>query len=58
MPLPKKVDKSNEKEVFRELGSGKTYKHTSEKFGKKRADKQRVAIVLKAEGKSVKKKSR
>jgi hypothetical protein len=34
-------------ESIRELHTGKTYKHTSKKFGKKRAQKQAIAIALK-----------
>lgn len=36
---------------FREFGKGKTYAKTRKKFGKKRADKQRIAVVLNAQRK-------
>lgn len=44
MPLPagQEVGKS-----IRELKTGKTYRHTRKKFGKKRAQKQAIAIALK-----------
>jgi hypothetical protein len=32
--------------LFHEFGGGKTYRRTKKKFGKRRADKQRVAVVL------------
>ena len=55
MPLKKgksaKVRKSN----FHELRHGKTFSHTAKKFGKKRAQKQMVAIELKNERKSARK---
>jgi len=31
---------------WKEFGAGKTYAKTKKKYGKKRADKQRVAVVL------------
>ena len=40
------------KKNFEEFGKGKTYAHTKAKFGKAKADKQRVAVVMKAAGKS------
>lgn len=46
MPLEPGSSKSVTKRNFEELGRGKTYAHTRAKFGKKRADKQRIAIVL------------
>ena len=44
MPLPagQEVGKS-----IRELRTGKTFRHTRKKFGRKRAEKQALAIALK-----------
>ena len=47
MPLIKRSSKAATKENFRELGKGATYARTKQKKGKKRANKQRIAIVLK-----------
>jgi hypothetical protein len=33
-------------DTIRELHTGKTYRHTKKKFGKKRAEKQSVAIAI------------
>jgi hypothetical protein len=46
--MPLKSGSSNKviSSNIRELHTGKTYAHTKEKFGKKRADKQAVAIAL------------
>lgn len=33
-------------DTIRELHTGKTYRHTKKKFGKKRADRQAVAIAI------------
>jgi hypothetical protein len=46
MPMLRGKDKKTTEKNFREFGKGKTYAHTKRKFGKKRADKQRVAAVL------------
>jgi hypothetical protein len=46
MPLESGTSKDVIKKNFEELGTGKTYAKTEEKFGKKKADAQRVAIVL------------
>jgi hypothetical protein len=43
---------------FREFGEGRTYARTKRKFGKKRADKQRVAAVLSARRKHKRSKKR
>lgn len=56
MPVKKGKSKKTMDKNFKELGKGATYKHTASKFGKKAADKQRVAIVMKAAGKSMPKK--
>jgi len=52
MPLKKGSSAKTVSANIRELHGGKTFAHTSAKFGKKRADKQAVAIALKKAGKS------
>jgi hypothetical protein len=52
MPLVKSASKAATKRNFEEFGEGPTFKHTEEKFGKKRADAQRVAVVLSNKRKS------
>jgi len=47
MPLIESSSQSATKDNFREFGKGKTYARTKKKFGKKRADRQRIAVVLK-----------
>lgn len=54
MPLLK--GKKNRKKNFHELRHGKTFAHTAKKFGKKRARAQMIAIELKNERKSGRKK--
>lgn len=51
-PLIKSASKAATKRNFEEFGEGPTFQHTEEKFGKKRADKQRVAVVLSNKRKS------
>lgn len=46
MPLHKGTSKATVKKNFEEFGKGKTFAHTEAKFGKKKADKQRIAVVL------------
>jgi hypothetical protein len=46
MPLTKGKSKKVIKKNFDEFGSGKTYAKTSKKFGKAKANKQRIAVVL------------
>lgn len=46
MPLEKSSSKAATRRNFEELGRGKTYARTKRRKGKKRADKQRIAIVL------------
>lgn len=46
MPLERSTSKAATRRNFEELGKGRTYSKTKRKFGKKRADRQRVAIVL------------
>ncbi len=55
MPLKKGKSKKTIKSNFHELRHGKQYKKTARKYGKKRAQKQMIAIVLKKAGKSRKK---
>jgi hypothetical protein len=50
MPLLR--GKKNRKKNFREFGKGKTFRHTKRKFGKKRANKQRIAVILSNERRS------
>lgn len=52
MPLKKGKSQKVVSTNIRELHGGKTYAHTASKFGKKRADRQAVAIALKKAGKS------
>jgi hypothetical protein len=54
MPLLK--GRGNRKKNFHELKHGKTYKHTLQKFGRKKANKQMTAIVLNNERKRARKK--
>jgi hypothetical protein len=46
MPLIKKTDRKSTEKNFDEVRHGKTYEKTRKKSGKKRANKQMVAIVL------------
>lgn len=52
MPLESGSSKDVIKKNFEEFGTGKTFAHTEDKFGKEKANKQRIAVVLKAAGKS------
>lgn len=54
-PLIKSSSKAATKKNFEEFGTGKTYAHTEAKFGKKDADRQRVAVVLKNKRKAAQK---
>jgi hypothetical protein len=56
MPLIESDSKEATAENFRELGEGKTYARTKKKHGKKKANKQRVAIVLSNKRKATAKK--
>lgn len=47
MPLHKGSDKETTRKNFEEFGKGKTYSRTKRKSGKRKADKQRIAVVLK-----------
>ena len=46
MPLKKSGSKKAISENIEEFHTGKTYARTKAKFGKKRADKQAVAVAL------------
>lgn len=46
MPLRKGKSKAVVKKNFEEFGKGQTYANTKAKFGKAKADKQRIAVVL------------
>ena len=46
MPLERGSSKAVTKRNFEEFGAGKTYARTKKRYGKKRADRQRVAVVL------------
>lgn len=52
MPLRKGKSKKTREANFHELRHGKTFQRTAKKFGKKRAQKQMVAIELSNERKS------
>jgi len=58
MPLKKGKSKATRKANFHELRHGKTLARTARKFGKGLARKQMIAIELKNERKSGKKKER
>lgn len=47
MPMKKGTSKATTEENFHEFGKGKTYARTKKRFGKRKADKQRIAVVLK-----------
>jgi len=46
MPLKKGTSQDTVSENISELHKGMTYAHTAKKFGKKKANKQAVAIAL------------
>lgn len=56
MPLRKSASKAATRENFEEFGHGKTYARTKRKYGKKKADKQRIAVVLKNKRKAQRRK--
>jgi hypothetical protein len=58
MPLEKSDTQAATEENFDEVRHGKTFKRTAKKYGKKRAQKQMVAIVLKNKREAQRKKSR
>ena len=55
MPLKKGKSRKVVSQNIREFHTGKTYAHTQRKFGKKKADKQAVAVALNTARKSGKK---
>jgi len=56
MPLKKGKSAKTISQNIGELHGGKTYQHTKNKFGKKKADAQAVAIAMEQAGKSKSKK--
>jgi hypothetical protein len=56
MPLIQSDTQAATEANFRELGAGKTYAGTKKKYGKKKANKQRIAIVLNKQRKAAQKK--
>lgn len=46
MPLKSGKSQKTISKNIKELHSGKTYEHTKEKYGKKRADAQAIAIAI------------
>lgn len=46
MPLKSGSSEKTISSNIRELHTGKTYAHTEEKFGKKRANEQAIAIAI------------
>lgn len=52
MPLKRGSSKKTISSNISEFHKGKTYAHTAGKFGKKRADKQAVAVALSTARKS------
>jgi hypothetical protein len=47
MPLIKSDTEAATRDNFHEFRHGKTFKRTAKKFGRKRAQKQMVAVILK-----------
>lgn len=56
MPLINSDTQAATRDNFREFGKGRTYARTKRKFGKKKADKQRIAVILKNKRKAAQKK--
>ena len=52
MPLRKGTSRATTRKNFEEFGAGRTYSATKKRHGKKKADKQRIAVVLKNKRKS------
>ena len=52
MPLERGTSKETTRKNFEEFGKGNTYSRTKKRFGKKRADRQRIAVVLSNKRKS------
>ena len=58
MPLRKSASAGATRENFEEFGRGKTYARTRRKYGKKKANKQRIAVVLNQKRKAARRKRR
>ena len=58
MPLVQSDTQAATRDNFREFGKGRTYRKTRHKFGKKRANKQRIAVVLSNKRKAAAKKTK
>lgn len=58
MPLEKGTSKEATEKNFDEVRHGKTYARTKKKYGRQKANKQMVAIVLSNKRKSAKKGNR
>lgn len=56
MPLRKSDSAAATRENFHELRHGKTFKRTKRKYGKKKAQKQMIAIALKNKRKATQRK--
>lgn len=56
MPLIDSDTQNATRDNFREFGKGRTYRKTKRKYGKRRADKQRIAVVLSNKRKAAAKK--
>ena len=57
MPLEQSDTEAATEDNFDEVRHGKTFKHTAKKYGKKRARKQMVAMVLKNKRKASRKRA-
>ena len=53
MPLIQSDTQAATHDNFSDFGKGSTYKKTARKYGKKRANKQRIAVVLNNKRKAV-----
>lgn len=58
MPLSKKKGKKQVGKNIREFRKGATFRRTKRKFGAKKAQKQAIAVAMKAAGVSRKKKKK
>jgi hypothetical protein len=56
MPRRESDTQSATEDNFREFGKGRTYRKTRRRYGKKRADKQRIAVVLSNKRKAARRK--
>ena len=56
MPLKRGTSRKTVSENISEFHGGKTYARTKSKFGKRRAQKQAIAVALKEKRKSAKRK--